>query len=340
MALTGKGIKDGMWPPEFAESYSLGLHTGEDWNGSGGGDTDLGQPVRAIANGKVVYAQEAAAPFGKIVVIEHCYLENGKPMKVFSQYDHFQELKVVKDQVVKRRDQIGTIGKGAEDAFPAHLHFEIRKESMATFSPEFWPSSNGWTEEMVRQNYEEPTAFLKAHRKLLHPASAPLVVLAVKHRHQMFVIKKGVVDRTHEMALSQQPLGAKWAEGDLKTPEGEYRVLGQSLGPFDDEGWRRFLGAAWIRLDYPNGFDARLAFAEGRITQAVRDKIVAARPRGAMPPQDTPLGGGIGIHGWAGDGWDPAGDRALTWGCLSLNKDDLLACYKEVKKGTPVVIVP
>ena len=41
----------------FAENYELGLHTGEDWNGNGGGNTDLGQGVHAVANGRVTFAQ-------------------------------------------------------------------------------------------------------------------------------------------------------------------------------------------------------------------------------------------------------------------------------------------
>ena len=38
----------------FGETYALGLHPGEDWNGRGGGNTDLGQPVFAIGAGRVV----------------------------------------------------------------------------------------------------------------------------------------------------------------------------------------------------------------------------------------------------------------------------------------------
>src|SRR5690242_3102640 len=42
---------------QFNEEYSLGIHTGEDWNGNGGGNTDLGQDVHAVANGLVAFAE-------------------------------------------------------------------------------------------------------------------------------------------------------------------------------------------------------------------------------------------------------------------------------------------
>jgi murein DD-endopeptidase MepM/ murein hydrolase activator NlpD len=324
----------------FAEDYSLGIHTGEDWNGNGGGDTDLGQPIYSIGHGRVIYAQKATGPYGNIVVIEHYYLENGQRKRIFSQYDHLHEMKVVKDQLVKRRDLIGTIGKGDSDRFPAHLHFEIRKDEMAKFSPEFWPSSNGWTTEMVQKNYEQPSSFINEHRKLTHPATAAKIFWAIKSTHQMHLIKKGQVIKTYEVALSQKPLGHKQAEGDLKMPEGEYHILSKAKGPFDGEEWRKFLGAAWIRLDYPNSVDARVAYAENRISKEVMESIIAAQKRKVMPPQNTALGGGIGIHGWAENGWDPAGSRALTWGCLSLNQDDLLEIFAEASSSTPVIISP
>jgi hypothetical protein len=325
---------------KFAENYEFGIHTGEDWNGAGGGDSDLGQPVYSIGNGKVIYAQEAAPPYGNIVVIKHQFLENGKLTTIFSQYDHLKELLVKKDDNVKRRAKIGTIGKGAGDRFPAHLHLEIRKESMAEKSPEFWPSSNQWTEDDVKANYESPTAFINAHRKLFHPATTPDVLLAVKHRYQLYRFQKGVLVKTYEVALSQKPFGHKLAEGDLKLPEGSYHIVQKATGPFEGKDWMKFLGAAWLRIDYPNNNDAAVALAAKTITQQVHDAIVNAHLRGKMPPQDTALGGGIGLHGWADPGWNPEGSRHLTWGCISLNKDNLLELNKEIKLGTPIIITP
>jgi hypothetical protein len=52
----------------FGESFSLGLHPGEDWNGKGGGNTDLGRPVHSVAAGRVAVA-ENAGPQGMYFVI-------------------------------------------------------------------------------------------------------------------------------------------------------------------------------------------------------------------------------------------------------------------------------
>ena len=112
-------------------------HPGEDWNGKGGGNTDFGQPVYAIAEGRVVFA-ENCFHWGNMLLIEH-RLPKGDI--IFSLYAHLKDLPVRSGDVVKRRQQVGTIGRGYRDATykAAHLHFEIRKSSMARFPVVFWP---------------------------------------------------------------------------------------------------------------------------------------------------------------------------------------------------------
>ena len=100
--------------------------------------------------------------------------------------------------------------------------------------------------------------------------------------------------------------GTKERRGDLRTPEGWYRT--------SDKPWSRFYGA--LALAYPNEDDARRGLAAGRITRVQHDAIVAAVRRGSSPPQSTPLGGDILVHG-GGSGSD------WTLGCVALDDADL-----------------
>ena len=106
----------------------LGIHTGEDWNGRGGGDTDIGQPVMAVATGKVVVARRFPNPWGFVVMIEHIVLDGHDKRRVRSQYAHLSRIDVKEGQIVHGRDVIGAIGKDPDGAYPAHLHLEIRSD--------------------------------------------------------------------------------------------------------------------------------------------------------------------------------------------------------------------
>lgn len=136
-------------------------HTGEDWNRKlGPGDTpdvDLGDPVYAVAHGRVV-TSHSFRTWGNIILLEH-RLPSGQT--VWSQYAHLQERLVRKGDVVRRGDRIGTIGKGDEDRYPAHLHFELRLKNL--------PASKwGWkapeNREKVLEAYAHPTNFINSHR--------------------------------------------------------------------------------------------------------------------------------------------------------------------------------
>src|SRR4051794_40525474 len=108
---TGKRYAGWYVATHFAEAYSLGLHTGEDWNGAGGGNTDLGQPVYAVANGRVLFAQNCGRLWGNVVVIEHLYYENHERRELRSLYAHLNEIKVVEGAEVRRRQLIATVGQ-------------------------------------------------------------------------------------------------------------------------------------------------------------------------------------------------------------------------------------
>ncbi len=107
--------------------YYPGGHLGEDWNGKGGGDSDLGDPVFASGGGVVVFSEDYLRGWGNVVIIRHAYLgDDGKVALLDSLYGHLDRRMVRKYQLVARGQQIGTIGT-AHGKYAAHLHFEMRK---------------------------------------------------------------------------------------------------------------------------------------------------------------------------------------------------------------------
>lgn len=338
--ITGKHYTGWYKAVSFSEVYDLGIHTGEDWNGSGGGDTDLGQPVYATSKGKVLFAQSCPSPWGKVIVMEHAYLENGKVKKIYSQYAHLKELFVEKGEFIKRRQEIGKIGKGDHNEHPAHLHFELRKYNLDSIPADYWPSSHKKELAWVKKYYENPSQFIKSHHKIRSIKQTPLLVLAIKSSYKMFVLKYGKPIAKYEIALSQNPKGHKVKQGDLKLPEGEYRLCQKTKGPFKGSPISAYFGPAWFRVSYPNNYDAAEGLRTGLIKKWQYQFIVNANNAKKTPPKTTPLGGGIGIHGWIDSDWENTGSRALTWGCISMHNDELKEFFKLVNVNTPIIITP
>lgn len=131
-----------------------GEHYGEDWNGSGGKNTDFGDLVYAVADGVVFYAKDYRPGWGQVVRILHNYGTPQEPKYVESLYAHLASTWVKKDNFLKRGDPIGTIGS-ADGIYHAHLHFEMRDSLRMSVR---------WTEKGDTSHFLDPTAFINAHR--------------------------------------------------------------------------------------------------------------------------------------------------------------------------------
>lgn len=103
-------------------------HLADDLNGIGGGDTDLGDTVYAVAAGRIVFAGHVSDDWGKMVIIEHAYGSGRRLMQTV--YAHLESIQTAVGMLVKRGESVGTIG-GAEGRYPAHLHFELRDSDVA-----------------------------------------------------------------------------------------------------------------------------------------------------------------------------------------------------------------
>ncbi len=132
-------------------------------------------------------------------------------------------------------------------------------------------------------------------------------------------------------ALGREPGGPKQESGDLRTPEGSYRVA----EPARDSRFHLF-----IALDYPSLGDAEAALAAGRISRSDHSRIVEALEAGELPPGNTPLGGDIGIHGegrrWQGE----TQDSDWTLGCVAVSDEEIEFLGSRLEVGTPVEILP
>lgn len=155
----GYNTTAGCWWLQTTGACAPGPHPGQDFNGNGGGDTDLGDPVYAVANGTVVFsAVGSGTSWGNIIMIEHS-LPDGS--KVWSQYAHLKDRYYGSGATVNKGDQIGTIGKGYNNIYSAHLHFEIRTQYRAA---DAWIS--GWTVDQVQQYYVNPSDYINSHRSI------------------------------------------------------------------------------------------------------------------------------------------------------------------------------
>jgi len=140
-------------------SYSNSYHPGEDWNIPGAGNGDQGKTVYAVANGEVVFSGWNTA-LGNVILIKHAISPTDF---VWSQYAHLEQRYVDRGDKVYRRQPIGTVGRGPNNTFAAHLHFELRKVDLPANA---WPRTNGvpWDRSKVADFWLHPSAFINLNR--------------------------------------------------------------------------------------------------------------------------------------------------------------------------------
>lgn len=133
-----------------AQAFGVNTHLGEDWNGTGGGNSDLGDTIFAVADGIVFYADYVNESWGNVMRIVH---QVNAGVYVESFYGHVQAMWVKPGEAVKRRQAIATIGN-ANGRYAAHLHLEMRWKLGMGIGGGYSSDTSGFL---------NPSRFIKAH---------------------------------------------------------------------------------------------------------------------------------------------------------------------------------
>lgn len=142
------------------QPFGRNRHLGEDWNGGHGkgGNGDLGDPIYSIADGIVTYAEpvdkNCGYGWGNVVKIVHNAGSAKNPEYVESLFAHLDEISVKEHQIVKRGEQIGTMGN-CSGVYWSHLHFELRSEPFLSIGRGYGVNTRG---------YLDPKNFIEQHR--------------------------------------------------------------------------------------------------------------------------------------------------------------------------------
>lgn len=149
-------------------------------------------------------------------------------------------------------------------------------------------------------------------------------------KHTLLVMQGDTIQAIFEnIAIGR--FGTTWSKmtQDKKTPLGKFRI-----GWVNEKSrYYRFFG-----LNYPNLDIAKRALDENRITEETWRSILEAKNMGKTPPQDTPLGGHIGIHGIGRGDQEIHHKYNWTEGCVALTNEQIDRLGKWIKPGIMVNI--
>lgn len=136
-------------------------------------------------------------------------------------------------------------------------------------------------------------------------------ILVEKALRRLTLFRNGKPLKAYKVALGPNPVGAKVKEGDGRTPEGLYTIIGRNP---------KSAFHLSLRISYPNSADK-----------------ARAESLGVSP------GGDIMIHGITnGFGWIGSYHRLWDWtrGCIAVTNAEIEEIWRMVPNGAVVEIVP
>jgi murein L,D-transpeptidase YafK len=131
------------------------------------------------------------------------------------------------------------------------------------------------------------------------------------------------------ISVGRNGVNHKQKSGDDITPIGRYSIAYIN----EKSHFRKFFG-----LNYPSAQDAGLALYSERISYADYQRIMQAHRNNKLPPQDTILGGRIGIHGLGRGNGQVHGVIDWTHGCVAVSNQQIDQLARWVFQGMRVEI--
>ena len=157
--------------------------------------------------------------------------------------------------------------------------------------------------------------------------------LVISKSDKELLVKKGdTTVKRFDIALGKGGKGTKQRLGDNKTPIGVYKITEFKA----DSKFHYFM-----QLDYPNLLDAWYGYKNKVINAYDFKKIAFAFKAKQKPPQNTPLGGYIGIHGLGESNAEKIKiHESFNWteGCIALKNNEINKLREYVSIGTRVTI--
>ena len=213
----------------FGDKTDYGSHEAVDLNLNSGGDSDLGQPLFAIADYEVtsVHSHTTIPSFGLHV---HLKIEGSWGVR-YAHYAHCGEIFVKVGDKGKESDKIATVGTSGTKA--VHCHFAIKKEptgidAIAKTLTDLAKWENPMT--FIEQYLFDPLSEIKSRADTLVAVATRLNVAVNKdvilsEIDKLIVLEDAIVQKDHQLLDAQKSISELQKKLDGATKQYEELVV-------------------------------------------------------------------------------------------------------------------
>jgi murein L,D-transpeptidase YafK len=179
--------------------------------------------------------------------------------------------------------------------------------------------------------HADQSPFIKTSLEVANPQDNQWIWIDTKQKIVQFMDKDTPIKVFNHAAFGRGGVGLKRKRGDNITPQGVYTIGWNN----EKSDFRKFFG-----LTYPSIQDADNGLKRHLISETEYQAIVKANMEHKVPPQNTALGGSVGIHGLGTPIRRIKKHLVSNWteGCVALTNEQIDEFAMYVKPGMLVVI--